>query len=96
MDKVNWREVKIDNQCWSHKGNYLGNCTFIGKTSDPRDPDPVLKFSYTGEKEFVGFLDFTKVPCNVITGGKRKRKSIKRKRQSKKNKYRKSKKHIKK
>jgi hypothetical protein len=91
-----FRDVQIDNQCWSLDGNNLGTCIFKGLTSDPRDPDPVYKFSSTGEKEFIGFLPYKKVPCNITTGGKRKRKSIKRKRQSKKNKYRKSKKHIKK
>jgi hypothetical protein len=64
MDYISWREVKEDNQCWSHKGQYLGRCMQIGTTGAIHDPDPFFRFQETGNKVFQGIdLKFTKVPC---------------------------------
>jgi hypothetical protein len=66
MDKVGWREVKVDDQCWSHKGEYLGRCTQIGTTGPAYDPDPFFRFESTGKKVFVGLdLKFSKVRCET-------------------------------
>jgi len=64
MDTISWREVKEDNQCWSHQGQYLGRCIQIGSTGSPHDPDPFFRFQETGDKVFQGLkLKFTKVSC---------------------------------
>jgi hypothetical protein len=66
MDNVGWREVKVDDQCWSHKGEYLGRCTQIGTTGPAYDLDPFFRFEATGKKVFVGLdLKFTKVRCET-------------------------------
>ena len=66
MDNISWREVKEDNQCWSHKGEYLGRCTQIGTTGPAHDLDPFFRFQETGDKVFQGLeLKFTKVRCET-------------------------------
>ena len=63
-DLVSWSEVKVDNQCWSHKGRYLGRCIETGFKGRHHDPDPFFRFSETGAEVFSDlFLTFTKVPC---------------------------------
>jgi len=64
MDNISWREVKVDNQCWSHKGRYLGKCIETGLTGAIHDPDPFFRFEETGSEVFEGLdLKFKKVPC---------------------------------
>jgi len=67
MDKVGWQEVKVDDQCWSHKGQYLGRCTETGTTGRAYDLEPFFRFESTGKKVFEGLdLKFTKVRCESL------------------------------
>ena len=64
VDKVSWREVNVDNQCWSHKGEYLGRCIKQSSSGAIHDQDPSFRFEATGNKTFSGLdLTFTRVPC---------------------------------